>query len=323
MNEIQMFNNPEFGEIRSIQIDYEPWFVGRDIAAILGYSKPENAIAAHVDEEDKTTTLIQGIGSNYKSITTLINESGVYALIFGSKLDKAKAFKHWVTSEVLPQIRQTGGYAAPQQSDKMLDVQMLNARTANANIYVSLLQHIDTKSESYKSILMACAANTAAGQLVLPLPKCDFGMTYSVSQSRKSAELPTRTESNQISTENTTTISPQMAENATTSAITNLPSHGSLISSNKSHADKTDTIQTVQKWAVFFCPAYWTRFDSSLTDLDKPFLVLRVVRGLNNACARVHYTPWVGASGRVLIAPERFGAEKNPVPKLLFYHVTI
>lgn len=181
MNEIQMFNNPEFGEIRSIQIDNEPWFVGRDIAAILGYSKPENAIAAHVDEEDKTTTLIQGIGSKYKSITTLINESGVYALIFGSKLDKAKAFKHWVTSEVLPQIRQTGGYAAPQQGDKMLDVQMLNARTANANIYVSLLQHIDTKSESYKSILMACAANTAAGQLVLPLPKCDFGMTYSAS----------------------------------------------------------------------------------------------------------------------------------------------
>ena len=180
MNEIQMFNNPEFGEIRSIQIDNEPWFVGRDIAAILGYSKPQNAITTHVDEDD---ALNWGITDNLgrKQPTTLINESGVYALIFGSKLDKAKAFKHWVTSEVLPQIRQTGGYAAPKQGDKMLDVQMLNARTANANIYVSLLQHIDTKSESYKSILMACAANTAAGQLVLPLPKCDFGMTYSAS----------------------------------------------------------------------------------------------------------------------------------------------
>ena len=179
MNEIQLFNNPEFGEIRSIQIDNDPWFVGRDIAAILGYSNTQKAIRDHVDDDDKLTERIVLSGQGRDTI--LVNESGVYSLIFGSKLDKAKAFKHWVTSEVLPQIRQTGGYAAPQQGDKMLDVQMLNARTANANIYVSLLQHIDTKSESYKSVLMACAANTAAGQLVLPLPKCDFGMTYSAS----------------------------------------------------------------------------------------------------------------------------------------------
>ena len=179
MNEIQLFNNPEFGEIRSVQIDGEPWFVGKDIADILGYQNGSRDIQRHVDDEDKLTHRISASGQMRDVI--LINESGVYALIFGSKLDKAKAFKHWVTSEVLPQIRQTGGYAAPQHGDKMLDVQMLNARTANANIYVSLLQHIDTKSESYKSILMACAANTAAGQLVLPLPKCDFGMTYSAS----------------------------------------------------------------------------------------------------------------------------------------------
>ena len=179
MNEIQLFNNPEFGEIRSVQIGGEPWFVGKDIADILGYQNGSRDIQRHVDDEDKLTHRISASGQMRDVI--LINESGVYALIFGSKLDKAKAFKHWVTSEVLPQIRQTGGYAAPQQGDKMLDVQMLNARTANANIYVSLLQHIDTKSESYKSVLMACAANTAAGQLVLPLPKCDFGMTYSAS----------------------------------------------------------------------------------------------------------------------------------------------
>ena len=179
MNEIKLFNNPEFGEIRSVQIDGEPWFVGKDIADILGYQNGSRDIQRHVDDEDKLTHRISASGQMRDVI--LINESGVYALIFGSKLDKAKAFKHWVTSEVLPQIRQTGGYAAPPQGDKMLDVQMLNARTANANIYVSLLQHIDTKSESYKSVLMACAANTAAGQLVLPLPKCDFGMTYSAS----------------------------------------------------------------------------------------------------------------------------------------------
>ena len=85
-------------------------FVGKDVATALGYSKPENAIATHVDTDDKSTTLIQGTGSNYKSKVVIINESGLYALVLSSKLPQAKAFKRWVTSEVLPQIRQTGGY---------------------------------------------------------------------------------------------------------------------------------------------------------------------------------------------------------------------
>ena len=88
----------------------ETFFVGKDVAKALGYAKPENALATHVEKEDKTTTLIQGTGSNYKSKTVLINESGLYALILSSKLEQARAFKRWVTSEVLPQIRQTGGY---------------------------------------------------------------------------------------------------------------------------------------------------------------------------------------------------------------------
>ncbi len=88
----------------------EPYFVGKDIATALGYAKPENAISSHVSEEDKTSTLIQGSGSNYKSKTILINESGLYSLIFGSKLESAKKFKRWVTSEILPTIRKTGGY---------------------------------------------------------------------------------------------------------------------------------------------------------------------------------------------------------------------
>lgn len=93
-----------------MEIDGEPYFVGKDVAVALGYAKPENAISAHVDQEDKTTTLIQGDGSNYKSKTTLINESGLYSLILSSKLPKAKEFKHWITAEVLPIIRKTGGY---------------------------------------------------------------------------------------------------------------------------------------------------------------------------------------------------------------------
>ena len=92
-------------------------FVGRDVATALGYAKPENALAVHVDTDDKTTTLIQGTGSNYKSKTVLINESGLYALILSSKLPQAKAFKRWVTSEVLPQIRQTGGYIPTRDAD--------------------------------------------------------------------------------------------------------------------------------------------------------------------------------------------------------------
>lgn len=108
--EIQVFKNDRFGEVRTMVINGEPWFVGKDVASVLGYAKPENAIATHVDSEDKTTTLIQGTGSNYKSKAMLINESGLYSLILSSKLPQAKEFKRWVTSEVLPQIRKTGGY---------------------------------------------------------------------------------------------------------------------------------------------------------------------------------------------------------------------
>ena len=102
---IQNFTSPEFGEIRTVQIDGEPWLVGIDVCNVLGYKKAQNAIATHVDPEDKTTALIQGTGSNYKSQAVLINESGFYSLVMGSKLPRAKEFKRWVTSEVLPSIR--------------------------------------------------------------------------------------------------------------------------------------------------------------------------------------------------------------------------
>ena len=108
--EIQVFTSDIFGEIRTCQVNNQIMFVGKDVATALGYAKPENAIATHVDTEDKTTTLIQGTGSNYKSKVVIINESGLYSLILSSKLPQAKAFKRWVTNEVLPQIRKTGGY---------------------------------------------------------------------------------------------------------------------------------------------------------------------------------------------------------------------
>lgn len=110
-NELQFFTNKDFGTIRTmVNENGETFFVGIDVATALGYATPRNAVAEHVSPEDKTTALIQVAGSNYKSKAVLINESGLYALIFGSKLPSAQAFKRWVTSEVLPQIRRTGGY---------------------------------------------------------------------------------------------------------------------------------------------------------------------------------------------------------------------
>ena len=119
-NEIKIFENEEFGSVRTMEINGEPYFVGKDVATILGYVKPENAIANHVDDEDKTTTLIQGTGSNYKSNAVIINESGLYSLILSSKLPKAKEFKHWVTSEILPSIRKTGGYSIQSKPDSYM-----------------------------------------------------------------------------------------------------------------------------------------------------------------------------------------------------------
>ena len=107
---IQIFTSDIFGEIRTCQVNNQIMFVGKDVATALGYKNPSNALQVHVDSEDKTSYLIQVSGSNYKANTLFVNESGLYALILSSKLEKAKAFKRWVTSEVLPQIRQTGGY---------------------------------------------------------------------------------------------------------------------------------------------------------------------------------------------------------------------
>lgn len=116
MNEMQVFNNPEFGDIRAAEVGKNVWFVGKDVALILGYSNPNEALADHVDEEDKL---------NSKTLSSfpleigqrggwLINESGLYSLVLSSKLPSAKKFKRWVTSEVLPSIRKTGGYALPK-----------------------------------------------------------------------------------------------------------------------------------------------------------------------------------------------------------------
>lgn len=118
MNELKIFESPEFGTIRSLELNGEPWFVGKDVAEVLGYREPRSAISKKVDEDDRGVAKME-TPSGIQEMT-IINESGLYSLILSSKLPTAKAFKRWVTSEVLPAIRKTGGYipTTPQMSEQ-------------------------------------------------------------------------------------------------------------------------------------------------------------------------------------------------------------
>ena len=134
-NQIQVFENTEFGNIRTMEIDGEPYFVGKDVAEALGYVKARNAIAKHVDDEDKKDAPIQGDLGGTQSMT-IINESGLYSLILSSKLEGAKRFKRWVTSEVLPAIRKTGAYAT---DSKAAEIKMRELRVKEMNAQARLL----------------------------------------------------------------------------------------------------------------------------------------------------------------------------------------
>jgi len=117
-NQLQIFENKDFGEVRAIEIKGQIWFVGKDIAEILGYEAERNAIKQHVDDEDKLTHRISASGQSRNMI--IINESGLYSLILSSKLPAAKAFKRWVTSDILPSIRKHGAYITDNTLDDLL-----------------------------------------------------------------------------------------------------------------------------------------------------------------------------------------------------------
>lgn len=153
MNEIQIFNNPEFGEVRTVMIDGEPWFVGRDVATALGYKKINEALMKGVDEMDSTLVgVMDSIGREQQ--TKVINESGLYSLIFGSKLESAKKFKKWVTSEVLPQLRKTGSYGIPQIPTSTADqIRLLAQGTTELNQRVDGIQERLDKLEMDLPIL--------------------------------------------------------------------------------------------------------------------------------------------------------------------------
>lgn len=143
MNELQIFQNKEFGEVRSLVINNEPWFVGKDVAEALGYKNSKNAVPTHVDEEDKLSTQIEYTGQ--KRNVTVINESGLYSLILSSKLPNAKKFKRWVTSEVLPTLRKTGSYTKVPTDPRELLMLTIKAHEQTA-------QRVDVLEEKVSSL---------------------------------------------------------------------------------------------------------------------------------------------------------------------------
>lgn len=168
MNELQIFNSEEFGYIRTVQLNNEIYFVGKDVAEALGYERATKAIQDHVDTDDKDEIPIQdSIGRMQK--TPVINESGLYALIFGSKLESAKRFKHWVTSEVLPAIRKTGSYQKPMTVEEQLRIVAKGTLEVKEEI-----RRVDKDLQDFKAdmplLALECQRITRAkNQKVVPL----------------------------------------------------------------------------------------------------------------------------------------------------------
>lgn len=157
MNQLQLFRNPEFGKIRAVEIDGEPWMVGKDVAQALGYNDTDQALRKHVDDEDKLTRRFDGSGQSRSM--TIINESGLYSLVLSSKLPGAKKFKRWVTAEVLPTIRKTGGYQLPKDYPSAL--------RALADTTEKLLA-AETENEANKpKVLFADAVSTAKTSILV------------------------------------------------------------------------------------------------------------------------------------------------------------
>ena len=170
MNELKVFENPTFGQVRTVEIDNEPWFVGKDVAEALGYSDTAKAIRVHVDPEDKGVDEMATPGG--KQNITIINESGLYSLILSSKLPGAKEFKRWVTSEVIPSIRKTGGYTLKPMTayqQMMADTRQRNARIQSARILTQLAKQY--KGSTYEQVLNAHATKELTGEFLLPLPE--------------------------------------------------------------------------------------------------------------------------------------------------------
>ena len=159
--QLQTFNNPAFGEIRTVTIQDEPWFVGKDVAQVLGYKDTVNALKSHVDGEDKRGWQITTPGGTQEM--TIINESGLYSLILSSKLPSAREFKKWVTSEVLPSIRKHGAYMTPET---------LQAAILNPDTLIQLCQQLKAEQDK-RRVLEAENAQLVVDRQIMQ-PKADY-----------------------------------------------------------------------------------------------------------------------------------------------------
>ena len=161
MTDLQIFNSPEFGAIRTIEKDGEPWFVGKDVAAALGYEKPTDAVRKHVDVEDRGISKMETPSGAQE--TTIINESGLYSLVLSSKLPTAKKFKRWVTSEVIPSIRKHGAYMTPET---------LEAAILNPDTMIKLCTALKDEQDKRKALEVANAELVVEKQIMQP--KADY-----------------------------------------------------------------------------------------------------------------------------------------------------
>lgn len=175
MNELKIFESTEFGKIRAVKIEGEPWFVGKDVASALGYSDTADALKKHVDEEDKRLAKPGELPtlktSNYG--VYIINESGLYSLILSSKLPGAKKFKRWVTSEVLPAIRKTGRYFPEPLTEYQKTALSIQEKNAHIQAAALLTQIAGEYEGTYRQILQAYATKELVGEFALPLPKAE------------------------------------------------------------------------------------------------------------------------------------------------------
>ncbi len=157
MNEIKTFENTEFGSVRTVTVGDEPYFVGKDVTDILRYQNGRDAIAKHVDDEDKGVAKCDTLGGAQE--ITIINESGLYSLILASKLPQAKRFKRWVTSEVLPAIRKHDAYITPEQVEKLL---------LNPDAMIKVLMALKSEQDKRKALEIANSALAVDNQIMLP-----------------------------------------------------------------------------------------------------------------------------------------------------------